>query len=145
MAAYGKKTSEFSYADSLIKTSRIQEILWTFMPDGFEFEIEIINPLRATVKADRSCYYVRFVAESMCDCDNPKIRKGDRLLLQFPLRTWERALYAIPFQEKQNWNNLGTDNIYVKATRIRDSVLRIDKCERKEATEEQLAFAVEYY
>jgi len=115
------------------------------MPDGFEFEIEIISPVKATVRAVKSCYYVQFVAQALMDSEEPKIRNGDLLLVQFPLKTWERALYAIPLQDKKRWNNLNNDNIYVKAKRIRDSVLRIDKCEKREVTDEQLEFAAEYY
>jgi hypothetical protein len=133
------------YSESFIRTLAIQEILWRHLDKGAELELELVYPLKAKIHRWKQTDYVRFVAQVTKTTPNPQLLEGEFVYIQFPLKTWERAMYAIPLTKKKCWNSLGEDNIYFKGVKHDKTMFVIQDVERRMINEEQRAMAVKYY
>jgi len=130
----------------------IQKLQWTQIPDNTEIEVEIISPLKADQVAFaksrvRQTNYIIFLTIVERDCEDPKLSKGDYMLLEIPSRTFERAMQLVPLSMKKQLHpqTLKDDNLYIKFKRLKYQTMIITEMERRVIKEEHKEYAKEYY
>lgn len=132
------------YEESFIKTINTQEITWTQINNGQTLKLELINPLRAKVSTFKGTKYVKFLVQALENNEDPAITKDSVLFVNFPLKTWERAMYSISLSKKSHWHDLGEDNIQIEFTKEGKTIMKFSEIERVEITEEQKEFVKKY-
>lgn len=138
--------TSFSYRNLFFQAIEIQEIRWTDMEIGTEFEVEIIQPLLAKCcPYSKDGGYVKFLAYATADCAEPKINRGTYMWLQLPLRTWTNALYKIPLSVKNSWHEFDGCNLWIAALKKRKGYVELKNVEKRATTEEQKEKSAYYY
>lgn|SRR3990167_1621514 len=139
------QSREWDYQESFLRTISIQELLWTQMPIGTALDMTIIRPMLAKVRNYKGGGYVKFLVQVKSSNNEDILIAGDFVILQLPLKTWERAMYSIPTGKKALWRNLQEDNIYFKGKKASSSLLNVENMERNAITPEQFEKAKEVY
>lgn len=146
MSIFNVSPSDFiPYEDSFLRTQSIQEVLWLYIQDDTEFEIEVITPCKAVIKPFGNGGYVTFVAQVTKSTEDEFLYKGSYIVISFPIKAWDRALRSVPIHIKRRWLNMKSNNLWFKAVKLGKTSLKFIDIERRETTKEQEEHADKFY
>lgn len=114
-----------------------QRLYWDTLPENIVLEIEIINFFKGKVIEYRNSAYMEFAVIFLHDVENPKVKKGDMLILHFPYRTLFRAIDKLHGSEKRQISReMCNDNVYLKFIKPNKKAMEILGIERLKETPE---------
>lgn len=129
---------------------KVQYLYWKHLDIGTTYHLELIQPLKATVveikqKRFEDGAYLRSAVEVVEDHkeDILGLNKGRQLIMDFPVKTFERALAAVA---RNILNGLeDSDNVRIKFKKESKQSILMYELERLAPTEQQKEFAHRVY
>ena len=123
-----------------------QYVRWQDFQENTPYHFELILPLKAVVQAwkNKGAYLVvAAISLSPAPTMNSEIVPNTKFLINFPVRTLERAYLAISTTFRKSMTD--TDNLVLKFSKPSKESLLIKHYERLASTPEQQLFANEQY
>jgi hypothetical protein len=125
-----------------------QDIAWNSIPTRKNYCFELILPLKALSFRwrDKDTHYIMFPAEAMEDWTKEGMlwmKKGTMCLLRLPVKTLETSWMTVPPYIRNQLTE--EDNLNLRFDKKTKQCMVINFAERKQPTDEQIAFATEQY
>ena len=122
-----------------------QHFSWRHLKPDVDYHLNFLLPVRALVQqVSRDGAYVIIAAEVLEDRPtlNFLFLKGERIVVDFPTRTFERAWVSVAVRQRETG---ATDNIRLVFVKRNLKNMHITSVERSKASPVQVAFAESIY
>lgn len=116
-----------------------QKIYWPNLPCNIEMSVELVNfqKTEATIISYNKKYraegaYYRFFCVFKAELSAPKVLAGDLVEVDFPIRTFIRAIEELPLYRKK-WASVdvGNDNAFMKFIKLSRQAMTILEFSRR--------------
>ena len=123
----------------------VQKIIWTHIKDNpaIMIHLELLLPFKAIPKAYLKGGYISYPAEVIEDCVEPGLTKGDYIIIDFPLITFERAFNLLSIKDKRLLRE--DENIDLVFIRKSDKIMMIKSAISKAPLDWHIEKAKEFY